>query len=146
MATSEIAALRGTPRPLSGLARLARLTYALFAGLLVVCVVLQVMFAGLGVLVDPSFFGLHRAFGAAIGLVMLPLVVAGLLSRHPRQLLGLTGLLLLLYVLQYVFLYLPLALGMPGLRALHAVNALSLFSLSVQVGRTAWRSLRAQEV
>lgn len=71
---------------------------------------------------------------------MLPVMLAsGLAGRLPRRMLGLTALLSLLYVMQWVSVYLPFALGVPELGALHAVNALAIFSIALHLARAAWR-------
>lgn len=53
----------------------------------------MVFLAGLGVLVSPSHFAGHRRLAHFIEAVPLLMVVAALLARLPRKLLGLTVLL-----------------------------------------------------
>jgi hypothetical protein len=122
---------------------LARLAYMLGAALFAGCIVLQVFVAGLGALADPAYWGLHRAFGPIIGLIPLALLPVGLVGRLPWRLLGLTALLFPLFVLQFIFLYAPLGLGVMELRALHAVNALVLFWVGAHLTRRAIGLLRA---
>jgi hypothetical protein len=107
-----------------------RRVYLLVAGLVGVAIVGQVFFAGAAVLVDPAYWAAHRALGNTVELVALVLVLVGLGTRLPWRVQGLGGLLYVLMLLQYVFLYLMPQIGVPLLRALHAVNALALFSVT----------------
>jgi len=123
-------------------ARWGRVVYMLCAWLFAASIVLQVFFAGLAVLVNPSYFDLHRAFGPTIELFPILMLAAGVIGRLPRRVLALTTLGLVLFMFQYVFLYAMPRLGLPLLRALHAVNALALFWLAMYFGQRAWRLLR----
>ena len=101
-------------------------------------VALQVYFAGAGILVDPSYFGWHVTFAHLLETLFLVLIIAGLLGRVGRNALGWTGLLFLLYGLQYAFIN-----GFDGpLRALHAVNALVMLLVALHLGRRQWRILQ----
>lgn len=74
------------------------------------------------------------------------MLIVGVIGRLPSRLLALTGLLFMLFVLQYVFLYvLGNITGVPALRALHAVNALLLFWIAVQVIQRAWLFIRSSQ-
>jgi hypothetical protein len=144
MTTTAIEGNRSrTERRLSPLAWLSRLAYALGAALFAGCIVLQVFFAGLGALADPAYWALHRAFGPVIGFIPLALLPVGLVGRLPWRMVGLTALLFPLFVMQFIFLYAPLGLGVVELRALHAVNALVLFWAGAHLARRAIGLLRA---
>ena len=101
-------------------------------------VILQVYFAGAGILVDPSYFGWHVTFAHLLEALFLVLIIAGLLGRVGPNALGWTGLLFLLYGLQYGFIN-----GFDGpLRALHAVNALVMLLVALHLGRRQLRILQ----
>ncbi len=123
----------------SALVRWMRAAYLLVAGLFARAIALQVFFAGAGVLVHPRYISVHTTFGHVLQFFPLGLIVLSLLGRLPWRLLGLTALTFVLFALQYVFLWLVPALGMPVLRALHAVNALALFWLTVYLMQQVWR-------
>jgi hypothetical protein len=126
---------------------LARGAYALCAGLFAACIILQVFFAGAGVLVAASYWIAHRGFGQAIGWLTFAMLGIGLAARLPWRMHALNVLLALLFMLQYVFLWvLGPAVGVPALRALHPVNALALFWLAVYLGQQGWRLLRGSRV
>ncbi|HEY4384118.1 MAG TPA: DUF6220 domain-containing protein, partial [Ktedonobacteraceae bacterium] len=88
------------------------------------CIVVQVFFAGLALMVSASFLGTHKAFGYLIIWFPLVLLLLGLLGRFPRQMSWLTALLAVLALLQPVVMKMPQAIGLPVLSALHPVNAL----------------------
>jgi hypothetical protein len=143
MATNAPPDVRRTTAGRSALTRWARRAYLLSAGLFVGGVVLQVFFAGLGVLVHPRYVGLHVTWGHTIQWLPLVLLLTGGIGRLPRRQQALNVLLLGVFALQYVFLgSLAQVLG-PTVRALHAVNALTLFWLSVQLTRWAWNDRRS---
>ncbi len=126
---------------------LGRAAYMLSTWLFGACIILQVFFAGAGVLVAANYWNAHRGFGNAIEWLTLVILAAGLAARLPRRMHALNVLLALLFMLQYVFLWvLGPALGLPALRALHAVNALALFWLTVYLGQQGWRLLRGSRV
>lgn len=117
----------------------ARWTYLILAGLFAVGIVLQVFFAGLGVLVDPGYFGLHTTFAHLLEPLLLALLVLGVVGRVGWRVFGFNALLLVLFGMQYAFMY-----GFQGpLRALHVVNALALFWLALHLTRRSWRLIRA---
>lgn len=121
----------------------SRMIYLLLAGLFTGGIALQVFFAGAGVLVNPSYFALHRTFGHILELFPMLLLIVGLIGRLSWRLLGLTALIFVLFMLQYVFLYgLAPATGLPVLRAFHAVNALALFWVALSLVSSTRKLLR----
>jgi hypothetical protein len=61
----------------------------------------------------------------------------------PRRLLALSALPLVLFSLQYMFLYAVGNIGLPpAFRALHAVNALVMFWVAQYLAKSVWRLLR----
>ncbi len=115
------------------------------AVLLAVAIVGQVFFAGAAVLVSPTYWAAHRGMGNTIEFLALALVLVGLGTRLPWRVQGLGGLLYVLMLLQYVFLYLMPQAGLPLLRALHAVNALALFGVACMLIVQIWRQVRSRE-
>ena len=115
------------------------------AVLLAVAIVGQVFFAGAAVLVSPTYWAAHRGMGNTIEFLALALVLVGLGTRLPWRVQGLGGLLYVLMLLQYVFLYLMPQAGLPLLRALHAVNALALFGVACVLIVQIWRQVRGRE-
>jgi hypothetical protein len=116
-----------------------RRAHVILAWLFVGVVVVQVFFAGLGIF-DAGFgFQLHMEFGyTVVGLVALAVLLAAVAARLPGREIGLSLLLLVLYVVQTM---LPtLRTSAPFVAALHPVNAVALFALG---GIIAWRSMRA---
>lgn len=105
----------------------------------------QVFFAGAAVLVNPAYWAAHRGMGNTIEFLALALVLVGLGTRLPWRVQGLGGLLYGLMLLQYVFLYLMPQVGLPLLRALHAVNALALFGVTCVLIVQVWRQVRGRD-
>lgn len=118
----------------------ARWTYLVLCSLLVLCIVAQVFLAGMGALVNPSYFALHKFFGDWFGLLILPMVVAALLGRVSRAITLATLGLFLLYTLQYVFFQLGGTIAF--LRAFHVVNALVIFWSATRLAQAVWQLLR----
>lgn len=118
----------------------------MFAG-----IVLQVAFAGYGSfngarkaddgsLTADAYtdgFGLHSAFGYLVVLLGLVALVLAFLARPGRRGLVSAGVLAGLLVLQVVLAWIGYAV--PGIGALHPVNALLLFGLSGSIAYRQWR-------
>lgn len=138
-------------KPVTGIAQVStwrhwvRRLYLLAAGLVGVAIVVQVFLAGAAVLVDPAYWAAHRGMGNTIEFLALALVLIGLGTRLPWRVQGLGGLLYGLMLLQYVFLYLMPQIGLPLLRALHAANALALFSVTVVLVMQVRRQLERRQ-
>lgn len=131
---------RTAPPQVSIVAHIARIIYVVLAGIFAIGIALQVFFAGAGVLVHPSYFAMHSTFGHLLEFFPFLMVVIGLIARLPWRMIGLSALLLFLFMSQYMFLYGVSGLtGLPVLRALHAVNALVLFWIAVHLTQRAWR-------
>ena len=62
--------------------RTPRVIYLMFCALLLVGLLAQVFMAGLGVLVDPGYFALHKSFGHAFGPVTLASHRGSLIDRR----------------------------------------------------------------
>lgn len=129
-------------RQVPSFVRWMRAAYVLVAALFIGAIALQVFFAGASVLVHPRYLGLHTTFGHVLQFFPIGLMVLSLGGRFPWRLLGLTALTFVLFALQYVFLWVVPAWGLPALRALHAVNALTLFWITLYLAQSVWH-LRA---
>jgi len=112
----------------------ARRLHVLLAWSFVGAVLVQVFLAGLAIFGATAGFGLHIDFGYTVmGLITLGVLLTALAGRLPRREIGLSFLLLVLYVVQTA---LPLArASAPVLAALHPVNAIVLFALGSIIAR-----------
>lgn len=123
--------------------RWMRTSYVLVAAGFVCAIALQVFLAGASILVHPRYLGLHTTIGHVMQFFPLGLILLGLGGRLSWRLFGLTVLSLVLFALQYIFLWAAPSLGLPILRALHALNALALFWLALHLTQNVWRLTRA---
>lgn len=113
----------------------------LCAWLMVGGVIAQVFFAGSAILVDGSYWLWHLAFAQWLTYLSLAMGVVALLGRLPRGLLLRALLVVLLLVLQYLLIWAFAKIGLGSLRGLHAVNALALFALNLDLARRGWHGL-----
>jgi len=118
--------------------QIARRAYAIGLGLLLASILIQVMLAGAGVFAnDARFFFWHANVNAAV-VFLLPLVLVGVgwYGRIPRRTLWLTAAVPGLVLVQSILL-IPYHMQAPGLwralAGLHAVNALFIFWVAVQL-------------
>jgi len=119
----------------------ARLALPAVAALFVVCVVIQVFLAGLGVFESPAAFVTHREFGYLFGWLTLVMLVLALVGRAPRPITGAVVLLLALFALQSVLVV--LRTDLPAVAALHPVNGFAILGLGGWTTRAAWLARRA---
>jgi hypothetical protein len=115
---------------------IARTGLAIVAWLFVACILVQIFLAGLGVFDDRSTFITHREFGYVFGWLTLVMLVLAIVGRVPRRLLGLVGLMLVLFALQSVFV--ALRGDYPTVAALHPLNGVLLLLVAIVVARSAW--------
>jgi hypothetical protein len=115
---------------------IARRVYVIGTGLTVAAVAVQVFLAGLGIFTTSGFF-LHANIGSAIVFFLpLLLVLAGWFGRVPGRLLWLTAALPGLVIVQSLLLapyHIQGAGAWRAISALHVVNALFIFWVSIQV-------------
>lgn len=117
--------------------QVARQIHALVAWLLVASIVVQVWLAGAAIpqLGGTGNFETHRNVGYGIGLITLALFLtalpSGLGRRRILQSLGILG----LYIVQSSLPY----MGMNAIEALHPVNAIVMFVVSLLYARAVWR-------
>jgi len=117
--------------------QVARQIHAWVAWLLVASIVVQVWLAGSAIpqLGGTGNFETHRNFGYLIGLITLVLFLTslptGLGRRRILQSLGILG----LYIVQSSLPY----MGPNAIEALHPVNAIVMFVVSLVYARAVWR-------
>lgn len=129
----------------SRIGSLLRWAHLVLALLMIGAIVLQVFFAGATLLVDATFLMDHRALGEAMWPIPLLLIIVSLVARLRTRSVLISALVLVLYVLQYAVIHIFPSLGLPTVfRAMHAVNALLLFWVSLYLARSTWRSLRSE--
>ena len=121
----------------------ARTAHPIVAAAFVVCAILQVFLAGLGVFDDPKAFITHRDFGYIFGWLTLAILVLALVGRMPGRITGLSFLLLVLFALQSVLVAVRVAL--PAVAALHPLNGFAILGVGVVTARSSWR-LRRESV
>jgi hypothetical protein len=120
-----------------------RQVHAWLAWAFVAAIVIQVFLAGQAIpqLGGNGSFSTHAGFGYAIGLVALALVIAAVAARAGQrrtvQALGLLG----LYIVQTILPNLDPGLSIAA--ALHPLNAMFLFVLSIWYARQVWRERSA---
>jgi hypothetical protein len=116
---------------------IARQVHAAIAWLLVGSIVVQVWLAGMAIpqLGGNGSFETHRTFGYLIGLITLVLLLTalptGLGRRRILQSAGIFG----LYIIQSSLPY----MGVAPVEALHPVNAVVMFVVSLVYARAVWR-------
>jgi hypothetical protein len=120
---------------------IARLALPAVAALFVVCVVVQVFLAGLGVFESPAAFITHREFGYLFGWLTLVMLVLALVGRTPRRITGSVVLLLVLFALQSVFVV--VRTDLPAVAALHPLNGFAILALGAVTMRASWTTRRA---
>jgi len=117
--------------------QVARQIHALVAWLLVASILVQVWLAGAAIpqLGGNGNFETHRNVGYGIGLITLALFLtalpSGLGRRRILQSLGILG----LYIVQSSLPY----MGTNAIEALHPVNAIVMFVVSLLYARAVWR-------
>jgi hypothetical protein len=118
--------------------RWARIGFALLAWVFVVLAVFQVYLAGLAI---PALsgdlnanFGTHQAMGYVVGIVAIVLLVLSFAGRLSARMIGASGLLVGLMVVQLLLAHMEQA----SLAALHPVNGMVVILLGVWI---AWQGL-----
>jgi hypothetical protein len=116
----------------------ARAAYPVVALVLVAGLVVQVFLAGLGVFDDPASFITHRDFGYTLEILPIILVILGAIAGLDRRLIGLAGLMFVLFLVQSILV--ALREQAPVVAALHPVNGFLILLLAIAHGRWAWRA------
>jgi len=110
--------------------RVARRAYRLLALLFALCVVVQVVLAGLALFVDRAWWLRHRGFGHFPELLLPSMLVAAFVGRLPSRTRWLTVSAMGLIVVQVVTAALG---GLAGV--VHPVNALLIFWAATSMAR-----------
>jgi hypothetical protein len=121
--------------------RIVRFIYGVLAAGYLVCVVLQVFFAGLGIFVDSNNLELHRTFANYFEMVSILMFIISFAGRIRGSLRWLTLGLFALTSLQHMTIQFS---GM--LPAIHTVDALLLFWISLHLTKRSlsWLLLRKE--
>ena len=116
-----------------------RQVHAWLAWAFVVAIVIQVFLAGLAIpqLGGNGSFSTHQGFGYAMGLIALALLIAAVAARAGQRRILQALALLGLYIVQTILPTLDPGLSIAA--ALHPLNAMFLFLLSIWYARQAWR-------
>jgi len=124
----------GGRESMSSLVRWSRLATVATAWLFAAAVVVQVFLAGASIF-DPANprWTDHRTVGEMIGTLTIFLVIFAVVGRLPLLQIGMAVAIFFLYGFQWMFANLDNG----SVAALHAVNALALFWLSVELGKRA---------
>lgn len=114
----------------------SRATFAVLAGGFAVCLVVQVLLAGLAVFADPRYWTHHVRFVHVFELLPIAMALIALAGRLPRHLAwqsaGLFGLVFLMYFTA------NMRSVAPFVAALHPVLAVVLVLVATEVARQAW--------
>jgi hypothetical membrane protein len=113
----------------------ARVAYLVAAWLFVLCVLVQLFLAGLGVFDGAQNFATHRDFAYIFGWLALVMVVLGLIGRLPRRMI--VGALLLFGLMALQSVFVAFRTQRPELAALHPVNGGVILLLSVWLAQRA---------
>jgi Family of unknown function (DUF6220) len=127
-----------TAKP-SRLAQVSRRAYLIVAWLFLIGVTVQVFLAGLSIFAGSNWWTAHKTSAHIIEYLPILLIPLALLGRMPRSIVLLSGLLILLFVLQYAFIETAAATGLSWLAAFHPVNALVIFAVTLAVAQRARR-------
>jgi mercuric ion transport protein len=122
--------------------RAARYAYLVLAWLVVVAIVAQVFFIGLGLFAGSQNMGTHRSFGYIVHLLPIPLLLAAALSRAGRRHWQWA---LALAVVVFIVPILVLMKDTPVIAALHPVGAIVAFWLAVVVALNSLDAIRQAE-
>lgn len=123
---------------------LVRRIHAGAAWLFVAAIVVQVFLIGAALreLGGSGNFSDHINFGYTyVGVAALLVVVTAVIARAGRRAIGISVGLLVLYIVQTSLPYAKESI--PWIAALHPVNALVLFALSIWYARRAWQASSA---
>lgn len=135
--------INSTSNANSAVRRFARLGSLVLGSLFALAILLQVFMAGGGIFASSSWWPMHEVSGMAISVLPLLFLVLAWIGQLGRRSLWLSGLALVLVVLQSFLVTLPGTLVVPVLAALHPVNALVIFALALWLTLKAWQGVRS---
>ena len=116
-----------------GIVRWTRIGFVVSALLFAVGVVVQVFLAGMSVFDPPGRWADHVSIGQQIGTLTILLVIFAIVGRLSKLTIGMSVAIFFLYGLQFAFANADAG----AVAAFHAVNALALFWLTIQVAQQA---------
>ena len=120
--------------------RVARYAYLVLAWLVVVGIVAQAFFIGLGLFAGSENIETHRTFGWIVHLLPIPLLLAAALSRAGRR--HWQWALALAVVIFIVPILVLMKADAPAIAALHPVGAVIAFWLAVVVAQNSVAAVR----
>jgi hypothetical protein len=115
-----------------------RVLYVVVAWALALCLLIQVFLAGLGIFGSRSLLTLHTTFVHYFGFLPILLIILALLGRTRHALVWWSLLLQVQIELQYGLAHAPVAV----VAALHPVNAVLMFWITIYVARRGMRFLK----
>ena len=115
----------------------ARRVQPIVAWLFVACSIIQVFLAGLGVFENPARFATHRDFGYTFSALVLVLIILAIVGRMGRRIVGLSVLLMIMFLLQSVFV--AFRTSQPMIAALHPVNGFLIILVGIVLARAGRR-------
>jgi hypothetical protein len=118
--------------------RVMRVLYVVFAWVLALCLLIQVFLAGLGIFGSPALLSLHTTFVHYFEFLPLLLIMLALLGRTRHALVWWSLLLQVQIELQYFFAHFPVTV----VAALHPVNAVLMFWITIHVARRGMQFLK----
>jgi hypothetical protein len=118
--------------------RVMRVLYVVFAWLLALCLLIQVFLAGLAIFGTRSLITLHTTFVHYFEFLPILLIILALLGRTRHALVWFSLLLQVQIELQYFFAHFPVSV----VAALHPVNAVIMFWLTIHVARRGMKFLQ----
>ena len=120
--------------------RIAQYSYAALAWALVLAIVLQVFFIGLGLFASSEYVALHVEFGWILHFAPVLVVIAAAAAGAGRA--RIAGAIAMAIVIWFVPILAVLRDGAPLVAAFHPVVAVSAFLLAVAVALAAFRLAR----
>jgi hypothetical protein len=122
--------------------RYMRWLYVGWCGLISALIVLQLYLAGYGVFAFSGVgaFGAHLFLGFLIGVAILVGIVLAFAARVPRPITLINGVLFVLMIIQAVLA----RHGGQGISALHVVNGVLIFGLTLYLTREAWKVAKVE--
>ena len=118
--------------------RVMRVLYVVLAWVLALCILIQVFLAGLGIFGSPALLTLHTTFVHYFEFLPILLIILALLGRTRHALVWWSLLLQVQIELQYFFAHAPVSV----VAALHPVNAVVMFWITIQVARRSMKFVK----
>jgi Family of unknown function (DUF6220) len=106
--------------------------------LFVACLLIQLFTVGMSVFINPSWWRRHTQFAHVIGSLAFILFPVAFLGRFPKIILGLTGLINILLLVQFGTIHLSILPALSLSAAFHPVNAFLLLWTATMTARKTW--------